>query len=102
LRGWSKWMPWKPHTSRLPCQRPSVRKRGPDILKTTLLDLLVNGEPFRLAAGGTVLDLLAGLGRDPRTVAVERNGDLVRRADFAATRLAAGDRIEVVHFVQGG
>jgi sulfur carrier protein len=67
-----------------------------------VLDLVLNGEPHRVAEGATVADLVAGLGRDPRTVAVERNGDLVPRARFAATRLAAGDRIELVHFVQGG
>jgi thiamine biosynthesis protein ThiS len=70
--------------------------------ETTLLEILLNGEPHRLAAGSTVLDLLAGLGRDPRTVAVERNGVIVRRADYAGTRLEAGDKVEVVHFVQGG
>jgi sulfur carrier protein len=70
--------------------------------KDELLDLSVNGDPHRLPAGATVLDLLAGLGRDPRTVAVERNGEIVRRGDFRGTRLEAGDRLEVVHFVQGG
>jgi sulfur carrier protein len=45
---------------------------------------------------------VAGLGRDPRTVAVERNGIIVRRAEYGATGLEAGDRLEVVHFVQGG
>ena len=67
-----------------------------------VLDIYVNGEPRRLPAGMSVLDLLSELGRDPRTVAVERNGDIVRRADYGATALAAGDRLEVVHFVQGG
>ncbi|HEY6323120.1 MAG TPA: sulfur carrier protein ThiS [Thermoanaerobaculia bacterium] len=66
------------------------------------LALLLNGEPHEVAADATVLDLVTGLGRDPRTVAVERNGELVPRAAFPATRLAAGDRLEVVHFVQGG
>jgi thiamine biosynthesis protein ThiS len=66
------------------------------------LALLLNGEPHQVRDGATVLDLVTGLGRDPRTVAVERNGMLVPRAAFAATRLAAGDRLEVVHFVQGG
>jgi thiamine biosynthesis protein ThiS len=66
------------------------------------LDLVVNGEPHRLPEGATLLDLLAGLGRDPRTVAVERNGAIVPRAAYAETRLSAGDRLEVVHFVQGG
>jgi len=67
-----------------------------------VLDLVLNGEPHRVAEGATVADLVAGLGRDPRTVAVERNGDLVPRARYTETRLAAGDRIELVHFVQGG
>jgi sulfur carrier protein len=70
--------------------------------KEASLDLSLNGEPHRLPAGATVLDLLAGLGRDPRTVAVERNGEIVRRAEYGGTRLEAGDRLEVVHFVQGG
>jgi thiamine biosynthesis protein ThiS len=33
---------------------------------------------------------------------LERNGELVPRALFGDTRLAGGDRLEVVHFVQGG
>ena len=66
------------------------------------LQLVLNGEPHRQPAGATVLDLVASLGRDPRTVAVERNGGLVPRALYAETVLAADDRIEVVHFVQGG
>jgi thiamine biosynthesis protein ThiS len=70
--------------------------------ETTPLDLHLNGEPYRAAAGSTVLDLLAGLGRDPRTVAVERNGEIVRRAQYGEVVLASGDRLEVVHFVQGG
>jgi thiamine biosynthesis protein ThiS len=68
----------------------------------TLLEVVLNGEPHRMPEGSTVGDLVAGLGRDPRTVAVERNGDLVPRARFAETRLGTGDRLEVVHFVQGG
>lgn len=68
----------------------------------TLLRLQLNGEPYEVPAGSTLLDLVAGLGRDPRTVAVERNGGIVRRADYGATQLEEGDRLEVVHFVQGG
>lgn len=65
-------------------------------------EIVLNGEPCRLAAPGTVLDLLATLGREPRTVAVERNGDLVRRAEYGQTPVLPGDRLEIVHFVQGG
>ncbi|HKV10269.1 MAG TPA: sulfur carrier protein ThiS [Thermoanaerobaculia bacterium] len=70
--------------------------------KGAFFELTLNGEPRRLPAGATVLDLLAAVGRDPRTVAVERNGEIVRRAEYGETRLGAGDRLEMVHFVQGG
>jgi sulfur carrier protein len=66
------------------------------------IEIVLNGEGRQAAAGSTVLDLLSELGRDPRTVAVERNGELLPRRDFGAVRLAVGDRLEVVHFVQGG
>ena len=35
-------------------------------------------------------------------VAIERNGEIVPRALWQETRIEAGDRIEVVHFVGGG
>jgi sulfur carrier protein len=69
---------------------------------TAFLEVVLNGEPHRVPVGSTVADLVAALSRHPRTVAVERNGDLVPRARFAETRLEAEDRLEVVHFVQGG
>jgi thiamine biosynthesis protein ThiS len=64
--------------------------------------ILVNGEPRPLAAGATVLDLVHDLGRHPRTVAVELNGDILPRDAWADRRLQPGDRVEIVHFVQGG
>lgn len=63
---------------------------------------MVNGEPRRVAAGSTVLDLLAAAGRDPRTVAVEHNGRILPRERYGETLLTGDDRVEVVHFVQGG
>jgi thiamine biosynthesis protein ThiS len=35
-------------------------------------------------------------------IAVERNGEIVRRSEWAATRVLGGDRFEIVHFVGGG
>lgn len=66
------------------------------------IEIVMNGEARAVAAGGTLLDLLASLGRDPRTVAIERNGRIVPRGEYGAAPLEAGDRIEIVHFVQGG
>jgi thiamine biosynthesis protein ThiS len=65
-------------------------------------DIVVNGEPRSIAAGTSVLALLGELGLDPRQVAVERNLEIVPRADYGATRLTAGDKLEVVTFVGGG
>jgi thiamine biosynthesis protein ThiS len=67
-----------------------------------VVDILLNGEPRGIAPGTTLAGLLAELGLDARQVAVERNLEIVPRADYAATALAEGDRLEVVTFVGGG
>lgn len=64
--------------------------------------VLLNGEAREVAAGATVLDLLDSLGRHPRTVAVEHNGEILPRERYAGAALRDGDRLEVVGFVQGG
>ena len=66
------------------------------------LDVVINGEPRRVPGPATLLDLLAHLGLDPRTVVVERNREIVRRARLGDTAVAEGDAIELVHFVGGG
>jgi thiamine biosynthesis protein ThiS len=68
----------------------------------TEMEIVVNGEPRRVAAPSTLLDLLETLGLDPRTVVVELNRDIVRRPRLGETPLAAGDAVELVHFVGGG
>lgn len=64
--------------------------------------LTVNGKPHRFAEGMTVSSLLAELLDGPATVVVEVNGTIIPRERFDATQLAAGDSLEVVHFVGGG
>jgi thiamine biosynthesis protein ThiS len=66
------------------------------------MEIVVNGEPRRVAERSTLLDLLDTLGLDPRTVVVELNREIVRRPRLGETALAAGDAIELVHFVGGG
>ncbi|MFB8830679.1 sulfur carrier protein ThiS [Azotobacter salinestris] len=62
----------------------------------------LNGEPYELADGQTIADLLARLDLAGRRVAVELNLDIVPRSLHAATALREGDRIEVVHAIGGG
>ncbi len=66
------------------------------------LGVTVNGEPRRVPGPATLLDLLAHLGLDPRTVVVELNREIVRRPRLGATPVTEGDAIELVHFVGGG
>lgn len=61
----------------------------------------INGEE-RDAAGMTLAEYLAGTDFAPGRVAVERNGEIVPKADYAGTLLADGDSVEIVRFVGGG
>lgn len=65
------------------------------------MQLLVNGESQEISAGAKVTDLLKLLKLNG-PVAVERNGEVVPRAQHAAEELAESDTIEIVHFVGGG
>jgi thiamine biosynthesis protein ThiS len=82
-----------------PAAMPEVT---PEATPEATIDIVVNGDPRRVAAGATVAALLAELGLADRRVAVERNREVVPRADHARTVLAAGDQLELVTFVGGG
>jgi thiamine biosynthesis protein ThiS len=64
--------------------------------------LTVNGEARDFTAVRDLARLIETLGLDSRKVAVERNLAIVPRSLYAATALADGDRIEIVHFIGGG
>jgi sulfur carrier protein len=66
------------------------------------IDIVVNGNARSVQPGTTVSGIIAELGLTGRPVAVERNREVVPRAQHASTVLAAGDRLEVVTFVGGG
>jgi thiamine biosynthesis protein ThiS len=66
------------------------------------IDIVINGQLRSVKEGTTVSLLLDELGLGNRRVAVERNREVVPRAQHATTALAAGDRVEVVTFVGGG
>jgi sulfur carrier protein len=69
---------------------------------STSIDVVINGQTRRVNAGATVASLLGELGLGDRRVAVEKNREVVPRAQHASTVLADGDRLEVVTFVGGG
>ncbi|TFH85294.1 sulfur carrier protein ThiS [Billgrantia azerbaijanica] len=66
------------------------------------MQIQLNGEVRDLASDLTVAQLLEELGLAGRRIAVERNEEIVPRSEHAATRLADGDRLEIVHAIGGG
>lgn len=69
---------------------------------STSIDVVINGQPRSVNLGTTVETLIDELGLAGRRVAVERNREVVPRAEHGSTVLAAGDRVELVTFVGGG
>ena len=63
---------------------------------------MLNGAARELSAPITFSQLLDDLALAGRRLAIERNGEILPRSRFAETRLAPGDRIEVVVAVGGG
>lgn len=61
----------------------------------------INGESLNIA-GKTLEEYLAGAKYDIKRIAVEKNGEIVPKSEYASTLLADGDEIEVVSFVGGG
>jgi thiamine biosynthesis protein ThiS len=66
------------------------------------MKLEINGETKEFGAPLTLALLLEQLGLKADRVAVELNRQIVPRDQWAATKLAEGDRLELVHFVGGG
>jgi sulfur carrier protein len=64
--------------------------------------ITVNGEAAEVSEGLTLHGLIEDLGLTEGPVAVERNRQVVPRAEHATTLVAAGDIVEIVHFVGGG
>jgi len=62
----------------------------------------VNGAERELAADSSLRDLLNSLSLPHDRVAIEVNGAVIRRAEWALAILNEGDRVEIVHFVGGG
>jgi sulfur carrier protein len=66
------------------------------------MHITVNGDAHEVPEGLTVRGLVEHLGLTEGPVAVERNREVVPRAEHPSTALSAGDVLEIVHFVGGG
>ncbi len=64
--------------------------------------MIVNGEDRWVGDDQTVMDLLHALDIEPERVAVELDRRIVKKAHWKETKLHAGAKLEIVHFVGGG
>ena len=62
----------------------------------------VNGKPRELHARVSLLEFLQSHDINPALVAVEHNGDIIRRERLGEVIISEGDTLEVVHMVGGG
>ena len=67
-----------------------------------VIQLSVNGQVRRFEPGANIAQLLDALELTGKRVAVERNGEIVPRGRYTATRLTDGDALEIVVAVGGG
>ena len=66
------------------------------------VQVTVNGVPTDVSEVTSVAALVAAHSDEQRRVAVAVNGDVVPRSQWEATRLATGDRVEVLAPTAGG
>ncbi|MGB7325700.1 MAG: sulfur carrier protein ThiS [Rubripirellula sp.] len=67
-----------------------------------MISITVNGTAVEIQTSMSVKQLLETVDVPPNYLAVEVNGDVVPREDYAATTVSAGDDVEVVTLVGGG
>jgi len=68
----------------------------------TSIQIILNGETREIGSSTQLDELLKLFSLPKQRIAIELNGNVIRRADWADITIADGDSVEVVHFVGGG
>lgn len=66
------------------------------------MQVSVNGEQYDLPEAITVAELVERVGLGDQRIALELNREIVPRSEFSETKLAEGDRVEIVRAIGGG
>lgn len=66
------------------------------------MEVVINGKPHQVDDDMSLERAVSLIASSAAGVAAAVNGEVVRRASWQSTRLAAGDQIEVITAVQGG
>jgi len=66
------------------------------------MDLVLNGEAYRLDGPATLAGLLRECQAEAGRTAVMVNGEVVRSSQYASVRLSEGDQVELIMIAAGG
>jgi sulfur carrier protein len=66
------------------------------------MHIQVNGKALEMPARSNLQGLIEHLKLGQRRLAVEMNGEIVPRSEYAQRALNDGDRLEIVHAIGGG
>lgn len=66
------------------------------------MNLIINGQDEEIPHVQTLADLASWLKLPSFGSAIELNGAVIRKAEYPATSLNPGDRLEIVRLVGGG
>ncbi len=67
-----------------------------------MTEIELNGAPYQVPAGVSLLDLAGQLGLAEQAVAVAVNREVVPRQQWPQRRLQARDRVDIVRAIGGG
>lgn len=67
------------------------------------MNIQINGRSVDLSdKETTIADLLESYSIQKKIAVVERNKEIIQKADYENTKLTDGDALEIIHFVGGG
>lgn len=64
--------------------------------------ITVNGQNETIEGSCTLLFYLEAKGLNPKTIVVERNGDIPDRSEWKNIQMTNGDTLEILKFMGGG
>ena len=67
-----------------------------------MITVSINGEPRQFPQAISIAAFIEEMGLTGKRIALERNGEIVPRGNFATQQLADGDKLEIVVAVGGG
>jgi sulfur carrier protein len=67
-----------------------------------VITISINGSSRQLPSNISIASLIDEMGLSGKRIALERNGEIVPRSQFASSQIEEGDILEIVAAVGGG